>query len=60
MREKKGGAKPEGGSSSRSGLELNGIPLNFHSIMKEVQLLGIIPYLFFIQKNIVYINYNPN
>lgn len=40
MREKKGGAKPEGGSSSRSGLELNGIPLNFHSIMKEVQLLG--------------------
>ncbi|KNA19110.1 hypothetical protein SOVF_064710 [Spinacia oleracea] len=44
MRENKGGAKAAvqggGGSSSRSGLELNGIPLDFRSIMKEVELLG--------------------
>ncbi|XP_057539912.1 uncharacterized protein LOC130817943 [Amaranthus tricolor] len=39
---KKGGGKGGGGgySSSKSGLELNGIPLDYRSIMKEVEHLG--------------------
>ncbi|XP_021734261.1 uncharacterized protein LOC110700998 [Chenopodium quinoa] len=40
MRENKGGVKAETATSSRSGLELNGKPLDFRSIMNEVELLG--------------------
>ena len=47
---KKGGGKGGGGgySSSKSGLELNGIPLDYRSIMKEVEHLGNFPIFVFV------------